>query len=126
MITPEIRGVAHLVLNVKDPETTARFYCDTFGFRITTRLEAKGLIGLTHPAGGLGLGLRTSGMPGAVAANLDHVAFLVDDRTVLEQCVRQFAARGVDAVIEDMADGSALSLRDPDDNEVELFAPSRT
>lgn len=122
----EIRGVAHIVINVADPEASAGFYCDVFGFRVVQPMSDQGIVGLFHPSAKVGLGLqRRAGTAVAdrSAQSLDHVAFRVGDRDDLVDCVRHLATMGVDADIEDTPGGSSITLRDPDDNEVEFFAP---
>lgn len=120
-----IRGVEHLVMNVADPDVTARFYCDVFGFEVLQRLDDKGIVSLRHPSARLSIGLRRRvGDPPAGTRVLDHVAFAVRDRNELDECARHLASIGVAASIEETANGYSITLHDPDDNEVEFFARS--
>jgi catechol-2,3-dioxygenase len=120
---PEIRGVAHILLNVTNPEDTANFYCDVFGFHVSKALDSYGIVSLTHPTANVGLALRRrDGLPATGPQVLDHFAFSVRDREELEEAARHLATLGIEADIEDTVTGAAISLRDPDNNEVEFFA----
>jgi catechol 2,3-dioxygenase-like lactoylglutathione lyase family enzyme len=38
MVIPKVRRIAHIVLYVRDPETSARWYCEVLGMQISARV----------------------------------------------------------------------------------------
>lgn len=38
MVIPRVRRIAHIVLYVRDPERSAKWYCDVLGMRISARV----------------------------------------------------------------------------------------
>ena len=117
----EVHGLDHIVLNVADAERSMRWYCDRLGLApvryaewkageapfVSVRIDEGTIIDLVEAD-------RTGN-------NLDHFALRVDgdvealvahpDVEVVRRAPRLFGARGW---------GSAVYVRDPDGNEVEL------
>jgi len=134
MVHPQIRGLDHLVLRVRDLERARAFYCDVIGCTVDhyrpklglMQLRAgSALIDLVPIEGRLG---RVGGAPpGVEGRNVDHFCLQVEpfDATALTAHLR---AHGIDpGVVEQRygADGTGPSIyvRDPDGNTVELKGP---
>jgi len=116
-------GLDHIVLNVADVERSLAFYCDELGLeplRVETwrrgevffpsaRIDAATLIDF--------LGIERTG------ENANHVALVVADGTDLEAVAasgRFEVVDGPDQRFGARGDGTALYVRDPDGNTVEL------
>ena len=39
MVIPKVKRIAHVVLYVREPESSAKWYCDVFGMRISARVS---------------------------------------------------------------------------------------
>jgi catechol 2,3-dioxygenase-like lactoylglutathione lyase family enzyme len=116
-------GLDHIVLNVADVERSLAFYCGELGleplrveawrrgevFFPSARIDAATLIDL--------LGIERTG------ENANHVALVVADGTDLEAVAesgRFEVVDGPDQRFGARGDGTALYVRDPDGNTVEL------
>jgi len=116
-------GLDHIVLNVADVERSLAFYCDELGleplrveawrrgevFFPSARIDAATLIDF--------LGIERTG------ENANHVALVVADGTDLEAVAasgRFEVVDGPDQRFGARGDGTALYVRDPDGNTVEL------
>ena len=131
----------HLALTVTDVDESVRWYEAVFG--LTFRMD------VPHP-GGVGKLLADDGMNlvfvlhhhdtndgrlfGETATGLDHVGLTVPTRSDLETWQEHLEAHGViradvagkpltQSPIADEPYGSVLVLRDPDNIQLELFAP---
>jgi glyoxylase I family protein len=131
----------HLALTVTDVDASVRWYQDVFG--VTFQMDAP------HP-GGVGKVLadehwelmivlhrhdtNDGGLFGETTTGLDHAGFVVPGRADLEAWQAHLEANGVvcsdvadkpmtQSPIADEAYGSVLVFRDPDNIQLELFAP---
>lgn len=125
---PEIAGFSHLSLSVRDVETSARFYCDTFGFAPLERLDNDRWLEvvLIHPTGVVMSIQQHVGNDGSrfdeVRTGLDHFALRTSTREELVAWVDELRRRGVTtSEVKDAHYGSVVTVRDPDDIQVELF-----
>ena len=116
-----VRGVAHLLLQVADLKAAEDFYVDILGFTVRKREPFAGDRELIVTNQGLGL---TTGGPGD-GRQVEHIAFQVDG-------VREIADRAKDAnakLISDIGPGAyglTIYVADPDGNKIELFEPEAT
>ncbi|MGH9125576.1 MAG: VOC family protein [Acidimicrobiales bacterium] len=131
----------HLALTVTDIEASVRWYQDLFDVQFLMDAPHQGGVGkvLTDEAHELMLVLHhhdaNDGKTfGETATGLDHAGFFVSSRAELEAWQDHLAANGV--VRADVADkpltqspiadegyGSVLVFRDPDNIQLEIFAP---
>jgi glyoxylase I family protein len=129
MGTPGIEGFGHIDLTVTDGPRAAQWWHDVLGFDLVIERERPGfhVWGMLHQCG-LYVGLMTHEDPagGAFderAVGLDHLALNVRDRSVLEEWVKHFDELGVPhSGIKDENGGPLLTLRDPDNIQLELHA----
>lgn len=131
MTTVHFEGVDHVSLTVRDLATSRRWYEESLGMvtlrqvRRETFTRAilhfpghKAVMGLTqHDGAGDDIFCEAR-------AGLDHVAFRVASRQVLEDWCRWLDDRGTpySGIIDD-AGGSHVVLRDPDNIQLELLSP---
>ncbi|UGQ15145.1 VOC family protein [Yinghuangia sp. ASG 101] len=127
---PGIAGISHLSLSVSDAAASARWYADVLGFADRITLEGDTYVRrVCMHESGLVIGLQqhqgNDGTPfDPTRAGLDHLSFAVPDRATLEAWADHLAALGVKhSPPEDTGRGFALSFRDPDDIQLELFSP---
>ena len=131
---PEIHGVHHLALTVTDLPHSAAWYEDVLGLTKLTEFELPGehphpTVLFLHPGSELLIGLH--GHPSNEGDNfsefrtgLDHVAFGVADRADLEVWRLRLEEKGVaHSPIADAPYGAMLVFRDPDNIQLELYAP---
>lgn len=137
-MTIPIKAYAHVRLTVTDIHASRAFYDSVFGLPIAFEVpenaddatrEQLGFLygGVIYQLGSTLLGLR----PVAVDSfdenrvGLDHLAFEVEDRTVLDDAAAQLDGMGIGhAGVKDIGAGHILEFRDPDDIALELFAPA--
>jgi glyoxylase I family protein len=128
-----LSGIHHVALNVRDIEVSTRWYGEVLGFvplfpydtddfeRRLVRHPSGVVLGLTkhrHPDAATPFSERRTG--------LDHLAFAVDDRSVLDAWAQRLTDAGVEhsGVKVTPATGSALvAFRDPDGIQLEVYAP---
>lgn len=129
MATPRIEGLGHLDLTVTDGERSVRWWVEVLGFKLLVQGERPGFRhwNLLHPSGlSVGLIVHDEASTGAFderAVGLDHLAFNVRDRATLEDWVRHFDLLGVThSDIKEEMGGPLMTLRDPDNIQVELHA----
>ncbi len=130
-----LKGIDHIVLRVRDPESARRFYCEVLGaVLIADRPE----LGLMHLRAGSAmidlvavdgvLGRAGGPAPGQEGRNLDHLCLRVepfDEAAIVEhlhrcgvkvgESRRRFGAEG---------NGVSIYISDPEGNTVELKGPS--
>ena len=125
-----ILGLDHVVLLVRDPEATLRFYCEVLGCTLEKRQEA---IGLTQLRAGRSLIdlLEPRNAPNHTAAtvgrNVDHICLRIepfDAAALADHLSAHGIAHGVVAE-RNGADGYGPSIYvvDPEGNIVELKGP---
>ncbi len=133
----------HLALTVSDVDASVRWYEDVFGIRFRMDVPHPGGVGklLADDSRELMIVLHrhdasTGAMFGETVTGLDHAGFMVRTRGDLEAWQAHLEANGV--VSADVADkpltqspiadesyASVLVFRDPDNIQLELFAPVR-
>jgi glyoxylase I family protein len=131
----------HLALTVTDVDASVRWYEDVFGIRFRMDVPHPGGVGklLADDDRQLMIVLHrhdtgTGSMFGETVTGLDHAGFMVSSRSDLEAWQAHLNAKGV--VSADIADkpltqspiadelyASVLVFRDPDNIQLELFAP---
>ena len=128
---PSIVGFNHVSFSVTDPDRSAAWYQDVLGFVRHGDGQRKELrrIRLHQSGSGLTLTLtgheRGTGEPfSELRTGLDHLAFS-GGAGEIEEWKRRFEERGVEhSEIRPLPDGGgAITLRDPDNIQLEVFAP---
>ncbi|MHB8221158.1 MAG: VOC family protein [Acidimicrobiales bacterium] len=130
---PELTGVAHVSLTVRNLGASDQWYRELFGFeRIHEERQAHfDSVVLFEPVSGLLLSLRRHHGAGTARfdetrTGLDHVSFGVSDRAELESWEQRLTERHVEhSPIADTPFGAVLVLRDPDHIQLELSWRSR-
>ena len=132
---PEISGAVHHVnLSVSDLERSAVWYRDLLGLSELARLSdpdgAWSKVILTHPSGllvGLTQHSRNDGAPFAEwLSGVDHLALTVPTAEDLAAWLPRLASLGVEASeIKTTPLGSLITIRDPDNIQMELYAPRK-
>jgi len=123
---PQAPCVGHVHLRVADLERAIRFYRDVLGFPLTLRYGDKAAFlgaGGYHHHVGLNVWESEGGLPPPPGhTGLYHAAFLYPDRAALAAAIRRVKAAGIP--FEGAAHhgvSTAVYLRDPDGNGVELY-----
>lgn len=124
----------HLTLNVQDVEMCEQWYREILGFARLTGYSTDSFerVILFHPEAGVTLGINRHASPEADEpfderrTGLDHLAFEVADRDALDAWVAHFAAHNVP--YSDVKPGAVpgaflVTFRDPDNTQLEVFAP---
>ncbi len=125
---PELTGINHVVLTVRNLQTSVSWYENLFGFTKVPEAESENFQLLIHPSSQVVIGLliheSNDGNPFAeTTVGLDHLAFHVSGRTELEAWRARFEEQGVShSPIADEFYGSVLVFRDPDNIQLEMFA----
>jgi catechol 2,3-dioxygenase-like lactoylglutathione lyase family enzyme len=130
---PRIDGLNHITLTVTDLDRSREWYESVLGFRTLKTVEvgnyamavlgnpeSKTVIALTRPAGARG------GTFDEMTTGLDHLSFAVPNLDELKGWKAHLERLGIahSPVAEDPF-GLVLVFRDPDDIQLELFAPTR-
>jgi catechol 2,3-dioxygenase-like lactoylglutathione lyase family enzyme len=132
---PNITGVSHIELSVRDVDRSATWYQDVLGMQLliaysqhpTAGVDAR-IVHLFHPATELVIGLMQHEQGAAddvfseSRIGLDHLSLSVESRAELEAWAQHLETHGVDqSPIRDHAYGAVLVFRDPDNIQLELF-----
>jgi catechol 2,3-dioxygenase-like lactoylglutathione lyase family enzyme len=126
----EISGLSHLTLTVSDVEKSTAWWTELLGIQLLFDGVEDGITYTVnmHPGTGLILGFR-SHEKGAgdtfdeTRTGLDHFAFHVDSRAQLEKWAGRLDELGIaHSGIKDVAYGSIITFRDPDNIQAEFFA----
>ena len=131
MPQPSTAGLHHIALTVTDLEASIAWYQRVFGIAYHMEEAHEGGVGklLTDDRWGLIVVLHHhDANPGERFSErrtgLDHVGLAVASRAELEGWQRHLAELGVShSPIADRPYGSVLVFRDPDNIQLELFAP---
>jgi catechol 2,3-dioxygenase-like lactoylglutathione lyase family enzyme len=125
-----VGGVHHIALTVSDVDRSKAFYCDLLGFKEVAPLPTGVIVG----NGQVLLGLRTAperALPDdrfdPNRIGLDHLSLSIDSKEQLEQAAKRFAISGVECGEQTDLAGfgiAVLMIRDPDNIQIELTAPS--
>jgi quercetin dioxygenase-like cupin family protein/catechol 2,3-dioxygenase-like lactoylglutathione lyase family enzyme len=113
----------HVTLHVTDLSVSERWYVDALGMvRVDGDIaeDGSGHVVLLQPEGGWIVTLMSATTP-----RVEHVAITCADRDMLARWHEVLSQKGVDpGSITDAPYGSGFVLRDPDQMQVELFAPA--
>ena len=128
---PQLTGVAHITLSVRDLDASVGFYRRVLGFTVLgTRVTRQTRTAQCRATCGLRVDLtRHADGFNAVFdprhAGADHIAFSVGSAAELEVWEERFARLDVehDPVLH-REEGSILAFADPDGIRLELFAPA--
>ncbi len=121
--------IHHVALTVRSRDESAAWYASTLGFEELFREDAedrKACV-LRFPGGGYSVGLveHTRAEQGRFDPHrqgLDHVAFTVPSREVLEEWANEFSRTGVEhSGIVDVPPGAILNFKDPNGIALALF-----
>ena len=133
MAGPRIEGFGHIDLTVTDGERSVRWWTEVLGFRLAVESDKAGfhVWNLYHPSD-VHLALLVHDQPGSTrfderSVGLDHFALRVRDRPTLEGWAKYLDDIGVPhSGIKEEVGGPLITLRDPDNVQVELwvFDPS--
>lgn len=130
---PGLTGVNHITLTVTDLDRSRRWYESVLGLRILNHEEVGEfrMVVLGDPMSGTVLALtqhagRGEGRFDERRPGLDHLSFTVAGKDQLREWGAHLERMGVDhsPMAEDPF-GLVLVFRDPDDIQLELFAPMR-
>jgi catechol 2,3-dioxygenase-like lactoylglutathione lyase family enzyme len=132
---PNITGVSHIELTVRDVDRSATWYQHVLGMQKliaysqhpTAGVDAR-IVHLFHPDTELVVGLMqhdqsaTDDVFSEFRIGLDHLSFAVASRAELEAWAAHLETNGVEhSPIRDHAYGAVLVFRDPDNIQLELF-----
>ena len=129
---PAIAGYHHLSVTVTDIERSTAWYTEVLGFTKARDFERDGFrkVLLVHPSSGTVFGFtdhRDRGSGDAFSefrTGMDHVAFAVADRAELQAWKARFEELSIDhSEITPSAVGELIAFRDPDNVQLEVFAP---
>jgi glyoxylase I family protein len=129
---PEISGYHHVSLTVRDIDKSTDWYVDMLGFEKINDFERDGFrkVILLHPASATGFGFTDHGPRASgdsfseYRTGLDHLAFSVADRSVLGAWKAHLEQAGVEhSEIKPSAMGDVIIFRDPDNVQLEVYAP---
>ena len=130
---PKFPAIHHVVLTVQDLSVSVPWYKRLLG-GIEPVLDEDTGLGFHHTAWALGgtllslhgfePDLRQAGTASEFRTGIDHVAFGVANRNELEEWADYLDSLGIEhGKILDAHYGSGLAFRDPDNIQLEFFAP---
>jgi glyoxylase I family protein len=138
---PTLARLHHLALTVTDIDSSVRWYEDVFGIRFQVDVPHHAGVGklLADDTHRLMIVLHhhdtnNGALFGETTTGLDHAGFIVSSRSDLEAWQNHLESKGVvradiadkpltQSAIADEPYGSVLVFRDPDNIQLELFAP---
>ncbi len=128
MIPVKIRRLGHVALNVRDIETSVKFYTECLGFQVSD-VNEQGIVFLRLPAHTdhhtMNLVQSDRARGSAEATTLNHFALEVSSLEELRTMKRFLEEKGVKVLgpIRQRGPGSdkTLDVLDPDGNTVQLF-----
>ncbi|WKZ49011.1 MAG: VOC family protein [Anaerolineales bacterium] len=124
-------AIHHLALTVTDSERSRDFYVNLLGFQILAEFESTRILS----NGGLVLAVKPAPNPARAPKDdrfdenrvgLDHLCLSLSSLAELEKAMETLDEQGIPhGQIEDLGDTGvcALTLRDPDNIQIELSAP---
>jgi len=122
---PQTRKLGHIVLKVRDAQTSKEFYTRALGLKVAYEDIEHGAVflsfGVQHHDLAL-FQLATGDAPAASQPGLHHTAWQVGSFAELQDAYRQLGELGiaVDAAIEHNVSRS-IYFHDPDGNRVEIY-----
>lgn len=130
---PDMTGVHHINFSVPDLKKSTVWYSEVLGLtRLREMEDPQGRwtkIIFRHPGSGLVFGLtehtsNTGERFSEFHTGMDHIAFAVSDRNELEAWSARFDQLGIEhSSIYQSAMGWVLVFRDPDNIQLEMYAP---
>ena len=126
---PRPRRVGHVVLNVRDVETSTKFYKDVLGFDTSVDRPGFGIFltcGKVHHDIALFQAAPDAAPVTPGGLGLNHIALQVEDFDTLTEYYNHLNASGVE--IEQTTDHlmtRSIYINDPDGNRLELFCNSQ-
>jgi catechol 2,3-dioxygenase-like lactoylglutathione lyase family enzyme len=126
MAAPQLDGVHHVKLPVRDLERSRDWYASRLGYRAAIEFVEQGtLMGIVmrHPNGGPDLGLRCDPARAEAAAGFDYFAIGVPTQDAINELAARLTALGEDhAGVHFATIGWILpGLHDPDGHEVRFY-----
>lgn len=129
-----IKGLDHVVLRVRNLDTSLAFYCGVLGCTEDRRIDEVGLIQLRAGAAQIDLvsvdsplGKMGGAAPGADAHNLDHFAVELDafdgEAIADHLCAHGVEPGEIGTRYGARGNGPSMYIKDPDGNTVELKGP---
>jgi glyoxylase I family protein len=126
---PSFAKVSHISFSARDAEASAAWWREVLDLVEIDRTEGEGWIGilLVHPASGTVLEWQQHDANGGepfdpARTGLDHLGFLVADRSELDAWQARFERLGVvHTPTVDREYGSVLTFKDPDGIQAEMF-----
>ena len=125
---PQPIRVGHLVLNVKDQETSTKFYTEVLGFEISINREGFGTFltcGKIHHDIALFQAAPDAAPVTPGGLGLNHMALQVQNFDVLTEFYNKFQKLGVELRTTDHSMTKSIYITDPDGNGIELFCNSQ-
>ena len=125
---PQPIRVGHLVLNVKDQETSTKFYTEVLGFEISINREGFGTFltcGKIHHDIALFQAAPDAAPVTPGGLGLNHIALQVQNFDVLTEFYNKFQKLGVELRTTDHSMTKSIYITDPDGNGIELFCNSQ-
>jgi len=127
---PELEGVNHVALTVRDIEASRAWYERLFGGAVLwqeTHENGHSMLAMLVPPFAIGLHTHPSTADGdrfdEARVGLDHVSFEVPSRAALDEWAAHLEALGIEhSPITEAPYGTVLVFRDPDNIQLELFA----
>jgi len=129
---PAITGAHHVAFTVRDADRSAQWYGDLLGMQVVLKgdYEEVRYRVLAHPGSGWVMGVRQypgreEGAFDEFRTGLDHFAFGVSSRAVLESWEQRLREAGIPFTpIADSPIGPVVVFRDPDNIQLEFFLPA--
>ena len=123
------KRVGHLVLNVRDQGTSAKFYTEVLGFEIAFERSGFGVFltcGRVHHDLALFQAAEDAAPATPGGLGLNHMALQVEDFDALTQYYHRLADYGVEIDrATDHGMTKSIYFRDPDGNGIELFCDTK-
>ena len=128
MVIPKVRRVAHVVLYVRDPEASSRWYCDVLGMQVSSRTvdgPYKGGVFLSFGEYDHDIALFPSTADREKGKEFEHIGLEVDCNADLDQLRRLYGSllRKQVKVSEILDHGVSVGVYffDPDGHQLEVF-----
>ena len=125
---PQPKRVGHLVLNVRDQETSTKFYTEILGFEVSINREGFGTFltcGKIHHDIALFQAAPDAAPVTPGGLGLNHMALQVQNFDVLTEFYNKFQKLGVELRTTDHSMTKSVYITDPDGNGIELFCNSQ-
>ena len=126
MVKP--KRVGHLVINVRDVETSAKFYRDVLGFELSMERPGMGVFltcGKIHHDLALFQAKPDAAPVTPGGLGLNHMALQVEDFEMLTEYYHRLKELGLVDHTTDHQMTRSIYLNDPDGNGIELFCNSQ-